>query len=174
MGSGFQTWTDEMDADLRKARVEGLAFSAVARIINKRHGTSLSRSACVGRAHRISVPRLSRQGEPVVPKRARRELPKPQKQMRKPSLLASLPTSPLPPAHDYDIPRIAFADLEPHHCRFPVGEPTQGFCGHSKVEGLSYCEVHARRCYTPVPARSPKPFLIGRTARMNTRVLEDA
>lgn len=40
-------------------------------------------------------------------------------------------------------------DLEDHHCRYPVGEPTRGFCGQTQVGGLPYCPKHANRCYRP-------------------------
>lgn len=49
-----------------------------------------------------------------------------------------------------DVARVSFMDLEPHHCRWPVGEPTQGFCGCDKVPGLSYCEHHAARAFATV------------------------
>lgn len=142
-------WTKENDALLIKLRDTGLSYEAIARVLSKETGHRLTRNSCVGRAHRIDMPISARQSERMVSRRTRRAPPKPQQQTCKPSPLASLPTSPLPQAQDYDVPRVAFADLEPHHCRFPVGEPTQGFCGHSKVTGLAYCEVHSRRCYTP-------------------------
>lgn len=36
-------------------------------------------------------------------------------------------------------------DLEEHQCRWPVGDPTRGFCGASKVPGKSYCAHHVMR-----------------------------
>lgn len=38
-------------------------------------------------------------------------------------------------------------DLEPHHCRWPVGEPTRGFCGCQKQPGTSYCAKHLIRAH---------------------------
>lgn len=61
---------------------------------------------------------------------------------------------PLPAPVATDEARVSLVDLEPHHCRFPVGDPVQGFCGHPKVEGLSYCEHHIERCYTHAPVLS--------------------
>lgn len=57
--------------------------------------------------------------------------------------------------------RIKLLDLEPHHCRWGIGDPKKddfGFCGAQKVPGLSYCMEHARRAYRPpeAPCRSKK------------------
>lgn len=38
-------------------------------------------------------------------------------------------------------------DLEPHHCRWPIGEPTRGFCGCQKQPGTSYCAKHLIRAH---------------------------
>jgi GcrA cell cycle regulator len=42
---------------------------------------------------------------------------------------------------------IALVDLQPHHCRFPYGDPMNpvfGFCGHNKYPGSSYCVAHTK------------------------------
>ncbi len=37
--------------------------------------------------------------------------------------------------------------LEPHHCRFPIGDPRhQQCCGIRRVPGSPYCAEHAARC----------------------------
>lgn len=49
-----------------------------------------------------------------------------------------------------DGPLVAFLDLEPHHCRFPHGDPGEegfGFCGSDKVDGSPYCAHHSRIAY---------------------------
>lgn len=41
-------------------------------------------------------------------------------------------------------------ELEPHHCRFPIGDPMRPefrFCGQEKFAGLSYCARHAKVCF---------------------------
>lgn len=44
--------------------------------------------------------------------------------------------------------RVALADLEIHHCRFPVDMPDGAvqYCGLEKEERGSYCPAHAVRC----------------------------
>ena len=60
------------------------------------------------------------------------------------------PLKPLPQDHPEDVATVAsVADLEPHHCRWPVGDPKadfKGFCGKKKERG-QYCEHHAQRAY---------------------------
>lgn len=41
--------------------------------------------------------------------------------------------------------QVTFAELEPHHCRWPIGDPRLPdfrFCGCNRVEGRPYCEAH--------------------------------
>lgn len=60
-----------------------------------------------------------------------------------------------------DVARIAnVVDLEPHHCRWPIGEPGHagfGFCGNQKLPGVSYCLTHARRA-TDAPRPKTRPI----------------
>jgi GcrA cell cycle regulator len=61
------------------------------------------------------------------------------------------PAPPPPQVIDQQIPfeqRRAFLELEPHHCRWPVGEPSEPgffFCGAVKLDDHSYCGAHHRR-----------------------------
>jgi len=45
---------------------------------------------------------------------------------------------------------VQLLDLEPHHCRWPIGDP-----GHPKSGPLSYCETHAREAYAPSQHQRP-------------------
>lgn len=45
---------------------------------------------------------------------------------------------------------VAFFDLQPDSCRYPLGgptEPARWFCGEWCLPGKSYCEGHQRVCY---------------------------
>jgi len=47
-------------------------------------------------------------------------------------------------------------------CRWPIGDPQMSdfhFCGKNKVNGLPYCEFHARRAFQP-PAPKRRPMEI--------------
>jgi hypothetical protein len=68
----------------------------------------------------------------------------------------------------FDVARIKHNDLEPHHCRYPVGDPATpafGFCGETKFPGLPYCETHANRCRPGATVRL-------RAQRPHTKTLE--
>jgi GcrA cell cycle regulator len=48
--------------------------------------------------------------------------------------------------------RCSLFELQQWHCRWPISEPGAedfGFCGSKMVDGLPYCEAHARMAYRP-------------------------
>jgi len=60
------------------------------------------------------------------------------------------------PPEQTDGPLIGLMDLRGHHCRWPIGEPSDpafGFCGAEKVFGFPYCTKHARVAYRPARRR---------------------
>ncbi len=80
------------------------------------------------------------------------------------------PTVPMPVPQHTDVARKTLMELNDHgighpayECRFPVGEPTQGFCALPAVPGLSYCGHHAERCHR---ADVSKPWVRGRITQM--------
>lgn len=169
------SWKDEHAAVVSEQYKQGASASTIARIINTKFKTNYSRNAVISKAHRLGLTTAAPAGLRRFRNLASATRTHRARAFAKASPLAGLPTSPLPAAHDYDVPRVAFADLEPHHCRFPVGEPTQGFCGHSKVTGLAYCEVHARRCYTPATPRTKRhDAFVLRKIIGTPKILEDA
>ena len=51
---------------------------------------------------------------------------------------------------EYDVARISFDDLEPHHCKWictpePMAHHEPSFCGCKREEGQPYCAEHVRR-----------------------------
>ena len=64
-----------------------------------------------------------------------------------------------------DTPKVkSILDLEPHHCRWPCGEPTEGFCGDHKLAGSPYCERHKQRA-TDAYVRPPTTYVDRKTTR---------
>ena len=44
--------------------------------------------------------------------------------------------------------RVTFAELEVHHCRYPIGDiPNMVFCGADRSDTLPYCAFHASIAY---------------------------
>lgn len=150
--------TEGADDMLRILRGKGISYDTIASEINAAYGTRITRNACIGRALRIGLAMPERARKAQQKRGGRRAIPA---QSRKTSPLAAflahkatLPHLPETPADD--VARVSLIDLEPHHCRYPVGDPRQtgfGFCGDHHVPGAPYCERHAIRCAAPNPVR---------------------
>jgi len=155
-------WSAERVELLKKLWGEGYSCT----LIGVRMG--VSRNAVIGKVSRLGLqPRLS--GPRKIAKRRKpKRLPKTQEN-RFPTgnpIFRALcaDAAPLVLAVEIDIPvaeRKSLIDLDPHHCRWPIGDPQHAFpefyfCGREKVPGLSYCEHHCRRAFQPPEARISK------------------
>lgn len=157
-----------MDEALKGGMLRGISFASIAGDINRKFGILITRNAAIGRASRLGF------GAKRKPTRWSTADDRPTfrkqkvKRERKPSPLrvlfgkpiSTVPLEPmaLPPPVVTDVGRVAFDDLDHNHCRYPVGDgPGVRFCGDSKFPGLSYCEHHARRCYTAPEAKRKPP-----------------
>lgn len=147
-------WTEDRDALLTQLHAEGHSYSIIG------HRIGVSRNAAIGRAHRIGLtPRGYAVAVRTPAKYRRFKAAKNLDAVRTPtkvSPLASLPTEPLPKEDTPPADLLSIYDLEPHHCRWPYGDPKHehGFCGKHAVIGLPYCIDHCRRSYQPA---QPKP-----------------
>lgn len=161
---GLSMWTEERDAALTALWGQRIPTSEIAKQVG-----AVSKNAVIGRAHRIGLPsrRLSHKALSAIARASnasrqskrtvnvpRPKLPKERKPMTRIAIVESLHKAPepLPDLSGDTKPLVASVlALEDHHCRWPIGEPTAGFCGCNKVPGLPYCEVHSRRAYEPRP-----------------------
>jgi GcrA cell cycle regulator len=157
------TWNDERVDVLKKLWADGLSASQIAGRLG-----GVTRNAVIGKVHRLGL-----SGRATTSRIKTRPRVRTQVQRRigmKPrgpgspvnSLLRSLyPTDEpyVPPAEELVIPlaeRKYIQTLTESCCRWPIGDPQQPefhFCGKSKIPGLPYCEVHARRAFQPPQAR---------------------
>lgn len=161
-------WTEENTETLRAMWGGGHSGSE----IGNRLG--ITRSAVIGKAHRLG---LAGGGEAPARRSARishqmRELarknPKPKRKKTEPtgrraiveSLLKSAVLDPLPTGPDLVPTVFRLVDLEAHHCRWIPGEVSEGYCGRNRVEGISYCEYHARRAYECRKGHLPRPEFV--------------
>ncbi len=94
-----------------------------------------TRSAVIGRSHRLKLPKLTRSptGRPKKPR------------VDRPSKIRKPPTICLPPPMPVEPLNIPFVNLGPKHCREIVG--TEGYgktlsCGHPIIDGSSFCRWH--------------------------------
>ncbi len=159
-------WTDERTERLKALWAEGLSGSQIAA---KLGGTT--RNAVIGRAFRLNLAKRKAPhaiqaannrraaAQKRIAKAAKPRPPRLPKMVNPKSgvLRSGTAAEHAKAAADFsriqaeiaarqDVARVAsIIDLEPHHCRWPIGEPTRGYCGDQKIPGASYCECHLAR-----------------------------
>lgn len=155
-------WADGLSASQMAGRIGGVTRNA---IIGKVHRLGLSGRATTSRlkTHRPKKTRLQRRIDAIKSRVATKTISpaeaseKIRQMVRVPVFKPDpLPTSDLPPV----VARLKFADLEPHHCRMPVGDPQHedfGFCAEPVALGKPYCPSCCQRAYAPpkTPVRPP-------------------
>lgn len=180
----YTGWTDERVETLKKLWADGLSASECARHL----GGGATRNAVIGKVSRLGLP-----GRKVTVRRPANDRwntedrrmergDKPFKQAIK-AVKPNWRAEPLPDAPATDIATItSILDLEDDHCRWPIGDPKQhgfGYCGCKKVEGLPYCNAHARRAFTVPEAKlnsagKARPFFGHVGAVMNAEAAKHA
>jgi GcrA cell cycle regulator len=161
------SWTDDRVELLKKLWSEGLSASQIAGRLG-----SVTRNAVIGKVHRLGLSgRATTSRMKTHRPRARMANPK---RVVKPRFATSGNPAVralygdgdvyVPPAEELIIPlaeRKSIQTLTECSCRWPIGDPQLAdfhFCGRTKVPGLPYCEVHARRAFQPsVPRRRDRP-----------------
>ncbi|MFN0217289.1 MAG: GcrA family cell cycle regulator [Hyphomicrobium sp.] len=157
------SWTDDRVELLKKLWSEGLSASQIAGRLG-----SVTRNAVIGKVHRLGLSgrattsrmkshrprlRMAHQKRPVKPRFAQSGNPAVR------ALYAMDAEAYVPPAEELVIPlaeRKSIQTLTECSCRWPIGDPQMAdfhFCGKTKVVGLPYCEVHARRAFQPAAPR---------------------
>lgn len=142
-------WTAEQDDILRSMHARGFSFSQIGAEL------AVTRNAAIGRAGRLHLlqrgkefTKVKRPYKPHVPK----QYPRPNNNSVSGILRRLDLSTPLPPERldDQAIPhaqRKQLFELEPHHCRYPIGEPGKlgfFFCGGPAdlTSGRPYCPYH--------------------------------
>lgn len=128
--------------------VEGLSAGQLAGIFGQ------SRNVIIGICHRRG---WTQPGGPGAGQRARSR-PRPDLKSRAPAPKPASPPAPkvTPLVLDPD-KFVAFDQLGPHHCRYPIdgGGKDGMYCGQVP-DGSPYCEGHARIVYSPTQPRKIK------------------
>lgn len=132
------TWTTERHVRLMVHWMNGLSASVIAEKLNEEFKLSLTRNAVIGRAHRTNLTNNDRPQNRIYGRWGGSK---------------KRPKSAFVPAAEFEIPmeqRKTFVELEPHHCRWPVGHPNEtGFfyCGGRACETRPYCVGHCSMAY---------------------------
>jgi len=158
------SWTDERVETLKKLWTEGLSASQIASRLG-----GVSRNAVIGKVHRLGLSgrATTTRNKPSRP-RPRVGAAKRTSKPRFPAQAGNIALRSLyqnvepyqPAPEDLDIPceeRVKLVELTECSCRWPIGDPQTsefGFCNRPAVEGLTYCETHARRAFQPPQSRS--------------------
>lgn len=148
-----EKWTEERIETVKKLWLEGLSARAIAVRLG-----GITRNAVIGKVTRLGLSGKRSTTPSLANKRRRKAQQRTSRQKKRTSPLRLLMAMPLPEARPDDIARIKLADiadLEHKHCKYPVGEPTQGFCGLDRVTGSPYCDGHSRLCFR-IPDVTPR------------------
>jgi GcrA cell cycle regulator len=167
-------WNDERVELLKKLWAEGLSASQIANRLG-----DVTRNAVIGKVHRLGLSgrvttsrlRKSRPANapakvaPTSPRPARVQFAVHGNTALKPVFVeherAAVALAVVPPQAEEPEPAtvpagVSLLDLKETMCRWPVGDPQDEgfhFCGARRVDGLPYCEKHARMAFQPVQRR---------------------
>ncbi len=157
-------WTEDRVETLKKLWAEGLSASQIAGRLG-----GVTRNAVIGKVHRLGLSGRATTSR-MKSHRPRARMANSQKRQARsrfastgnPALRALYhPDSEpfVPSEEELVIPlaeRKTIRTLIESSCRWPIGDPQYPdfhFCGKKKVQGLPYCEHHARRAFQPPQAR---------------------
>lgn len=144
-------WPLALRARLVKLWAEGLSGAEIASTLNREFGTALSKSAVVGKAHRMHLPARS---APIW-HRPRVAAP------TAPPALEIAGAASDPPALGANVRQAQESDyaargLSRALCAWPIGHPRDAdfhFCGARAVNGRPYCAEHCATAYLIVRPR---------------------
>ena len=157
------SWSEERVELLKKLWAEGLSASVIAKRL-----TGTTRNAVISKVHREGLPgrgagaRAAQGGRTAQRNRRRREGQVKSRKSKPNPAWRMIDSGSAQPYEELDIPigeRKTLQDLEPNDCRWPIGDPQMPefhFCNRSKIAGLPYCELHARRAFQPPELRQPR------------------
>jgi hypothetical protein len=149
-------WTPQNVATLKRLwGEEGWSASDIARQM----GAWCTRSAVIGKAHRMKLPMRSGpdcESRRITSKRhAQRQRRAGMRLLGQaaPPAAKRMEPAPLPPPEAPTACSVKFEDLLSTHCRWPYDTPTgRVFCGCEAVPGKSWCAGHLFRVYRPLDA----------------------
>ena len=159
-------WPPEHCDFLEAQWITGTSAAKIALLINAKFRSNYTRSAIIGKAHRMKLPTHGRCTQNAG---VRNKVQNTMLRQRAASV-SLLKAHRKPPVA---FPRVeavkvlpdpkrpcmtAWEALEPTSCRYMEGEPNgaHAYCGHETVPGKAWCDVHLRRVYLQVDVRRRK------------------
>lgn len=171
-------WTAEREADLKKRWADGMSAGRIASRLNSGLApgtTKLTRNAVISKARRLGLPYRSK--TTLSHRRSAKSLttkgPREQQlqDTQRAKALAEF-NAVMSAREEVSQARVTILARDSHGrlcanerlteraCRWPIGDPGREdfhFCGHDKVPGSSYCQVHLQRAYVPTPRMPSLP-----------------
>jgi len=152
-----ETWSEERVTELKKLWTEGLSASKIAT-----HMHIKSRNAVIGKVYRLGLSNKIKANANAATRLRIRA--RPAKKYRVVRLFKALIAGTAHPATEHvNVARVSFTDLDPHHCKWPVGDnpgPHKPyFCGLDRAHGLVYCAAHARIAHRD-PDSPARPYYV--------------
>lgn len=137
-------WTREMENALRSLFDENLTAVQIADALNNEFGQSFTRSAIIGKCHRLNFPLRKEPPKRVgaAAKPVRQELRTVPRTVATGEKRFGLPFQP-PRLVEVEPRNVGLLDLVTGDCRYPYGDtPDITFCGHPSIAGHVYCRPH--------------------------------
>jgi GcrA cell cycle regulator len=160
MSATCATWTSERIKLLERCLHAGLSCSQIAREIG------VTRNAVIGKINRLGLSRpkdvmgrqleqrrTARLARPKTPGTWRSKRPRLNIFAQHENLIAAFPRPPAEVIPIYNGRGCTLLELSQGQCRWPISKPGAEdlcFCGNEPVEGLPYCQGHARLAYRSV------------------------
>ncbi|HEY3799630.1 MAG TPA: GcrA family cell cycle regulator [Caulobacteraceae bacterium] len=150
-------WTEDRISTLAKLWREGFSASQVARQLG-----GVSRSAVIGKVHRLGLAGRELPSRPAASTRAAARVRASAGGVRRQSApRAQRPETPAAPRVAFEVaPTATLTSLTESGCRWPIGDPGEagfGFCGRLRNGAGVYCAGHApmatRRRETPMKTK---------------------
>ena len=139
-------WPDDKVEQLKALWVEGLTASQIARVM----GDGLTRSAVIGKVHRLGLP-----GKPKN-QRAEHSGCKPKAKIAR---IVDVPAEPIVVIPALTLPdgsHVTILTVTHGQCRWPIGDPESPdfhLCGNACPLMLPYCVGHTNVAYQPATRR---------------------
>lgn len=177
-------WADEHD-DVLRSMIDTMSFTLIAATINQRFGTSFSRNAVIGRAHRMGLDKP----RPVSTVRDRRAdgFNQVARKINRRKTASGPLLQKIVARGERDAPKIKVEPFEPRaadivslrktivevvmfaECHWADDEPNAAgqmtFCGHSTRIGSNWCEAHQKIVWQARQARAKQNPIYRETKR---------
>ena len=159
------SWTDANVDLLKSMWAAGKSAAQIAWAF----GHDVSRSAVIGKIHRMGLNRRHGESRHKISREAKNSIRRAARAAKATASLMRGPKADLKELRrieaemnaeapgDIGTARKGVVELEPNDCRWPIGDPLQAgfhFCGRTKLDGISYCEFHARKAFRQAPPRN--------------------